>query len=100
MAPAAEGVSGVGRWPHQGPGESIPRSGARTGGIDHLAGVVVPTVAVGVPGTQAPNEREDEREIVGRSPPPYAMTCTLDTSPTNSGWGARLAPHIGIAAKQ
>ena len=65
-----------------------------------MAGVVVPTVAIGIPGAQAPNEREDEREIVGRSPPPYAMTCALDTSPTNSGGGTREAPHIGIAAKQ
>ena len=65
-----------------------------------MAGVVVPTVAVGIPGTQAPNEREDERESMGRSPPPYAMTCALDTSPTNSGGNALVAPRTDIAAKQ
>ena len=90
----------IGRWPHQGPGKGIPRVGAPTESIDHLADVVVPTVAVGAPGTQAPSEREDESEDMGRGPPSHAVTCMLNTSPTNSVSGTRVAPRAHFVAKK
>ena len=68
--------------------------------IDHSAGVMVLTVAVGVPNTQAPSEREDEGEKMGRSPLAYAVTCALDTSPMNSGSSALVNPRVHTTAKQ
>ena len=68
--------------------------------LDHLAGVMVLTVAVGVPITQAPSEREDKGEKMGRGPFAYALTCTLDTSPMNSDSGALVTPRAHMTAKQ
>ena len=66
--------------------------------IDPLAGVVDPTAAVDVPCTQAPSEREDQGKDLGRGPPSYAATCTVDTSPTNSVSDARVSPRAHVIA--
>ena len=92
------GVEFVGHWPHQCPVESISQGGMPTDTIDHMAGVVEPTAAVGVPRTQAPSEREDKEKGLGRGPPSAAATCSLDTSPTNSGCDARVAPRAHMIA--
>ena len=68
-----------------------------------MAIVVLAPEAVGIPGTQAPSEREDEGKELWPSSPSHAVTCTLDTSPLNSGnagGGARMAPPARVAAIQ
>ena len=60
--------------------------------LQGLGRVVDPTAADDVPCAQAPSEREDEEENLGRNPPPNAATCTLDTSPTDNGNEASWAP--------
>ena len=94
------GVEFVGHWPLQCPVESISQDGLLTESIVRVAGVVEPTAAVGAPYTQAPSEREDKEKGLGRGPPSAAATCSLDTSPTNSGCDARVAPRAHMIASQ
>ena len=92
-------VEPVGRRPPQCPGKGIPHEGVPADSIDQLA-VVVPTVAVGIADTQAPNEREDERKRGEQGPPSHAVTCAFATSPVNSIGCARAAPRAVFGANQ
>ena len=64
--------------------------------IAHYAIVANPTVAVGVPCAEAPNEREDEGEVLGGNPPPKAATCAVDTSSIMAGSDTLGAPHAHV----
>ena len=66
--------------------------------IAHYAIVADPTVAIRVPCAEAPNEREDEGEVLGGNPPPKAATCAVDTSSIMAGSDTLGAPPAHVIA--
>ena len=60
--------------------------------------VADPTIASGVPRTEAPNEHEDEEEELGGNPFPKAATCTVGTSPVLAGSDTHWAPLASVIA--
>ena len=60
--------------------------------------VADPTVASGVPRTEAPKEHKDEDEGLGGNPFPKAAMCAVGTSPALAGSGTHWAPLARVNA--